>query len=206
MGDITLGNATAANFAVISTTVYTALITPTASAVTVDVPVDAAQDLAGNGNTAATRATSTYTGTNTAAMGAPTISGTVQVGQTLTASTSAITDTNGLTNVSYAYQWIQVATDNTETDISGAMANTYTLLAGDLGKTIKVKVTFTDDANNAETLTSAATTTVAAGTDTTAPTLVSAMVPSHGGTIVLEFSETIGVIGTPAITPPSLSL
>ena len=54
--DIVLGNATASNFVVTSTTVYTALITPTASAVTVDVPGDAAQDLAGNGNTAATRA------------------------------------------------------------------------------------------------------------------------------------------------------
>ena len=61
LADIVLGNATASNFVVTSTTVYTALITPTASAVTVDVPVDAAQDLAGNGNTAAARASSTYT-------------------------------------------------------------------------------------------------------------------------------------------------
>ena len=125
-------------------------------------------------------------------MGAPTISGTLQVGQTLTADTSAITDTDGLTGVSYAYQWIQVATDNTETDISGAMASTYILLAGDLGKTIKVKVTFTDDANNAETLTSVATTTVAAaGTDTIAPTLVSASVPAAGSGAVIDlvFSE-----------------
>ena len=62
--DITLGNATAANFVatVISTTVYTARITPTADgAVTVDVPANAAQDAAGNGNPAATRASSTYT-------------------------------------------------------------------------------------------------------------------------------------------------
>ena len=64
VGDITLGNATAANFAVTSTTVYTALITPTADgAVTVDVPANAAQDLAGNGNTVATRASSTYDAT-----------------------------------------------------------------------------------------------------------------------------------------------
>ena len=62
VGDITLGNATAANFAVISTTVYTALITPAADgAVTVDVPANAAQDIAGNGNPAATRASSTHT-------------------------------------------------------------------------------------------------------------------------------------------------
>ena len=64
VGDITLGNATASSFTVTSTTVYTALITPAVSGtVTVDVPANAAQDAAGNGNTAAARATSTYTGT-----------------------------------------------------------------------------------------------------------------------------------------------
>ena len=62
VGDITLGNATASNFRVTSTTVYTAVITPTANgAVTVDVAASAARDAAGNGNRAATRASSTYT-------------------------------------------------------------------------------------------------------------------------------------------------
>ncbi len=66
VGDIKLGNATASSFTVTSTTVYTALVTPTAAgAVTVDVPANAAQDAAGNGNTAATRANSTYTGSAT---------------------------------------------------------------------------------------------------------------------------------------------
>ena len=40
---------------------------------------------------------------NSPATGAPTISGTVQVRETLTASTSGIADTDGLTNVSYSY-------------------------------------------------------------------------------------------------------
>ena len=40
-------------------------------------------------------------------------------------------DANGLTSVSYTYQWIRVATDNTETNISGATASTYTLVAAD---------------------------------------------------------------------------
>ena len=63
VGDITLGNATASNFTVTSTTVYTALITPTANGtVTVDVAVNVAQDAAGNDNTAATQASSTYSG------------------------------------------------------------------------------------------------------------------------------------------------
>ena len=63
-GDITLTNASASSFTVTSTMVFTALITPAVSGtVTVDVPANAAQDAAGNGNTAAARATSTYTGT-----------------------------------------------------------------------------------------------------------------------------------------------
>ena len=126
---------------------------------------------------------------NTPALGAPTITGTPTVGQTLTAVTSAIMDANGLNNVSYTYQWIRVATDNTETNIDMATANTYTLVTADLGTTIKVKVSFTDDASNAETLTSVATAVVTA--DTTSPMLVSATVTSLGlGTIVeMDFDE-----------------
>ena len=104
----------------------------------------------------------TTASTNTAAMGAPTITGTAQVGQTLTAGTTAIMDADGLTSVSYTYQWIRVATDNTETNISSATASTYTLVAADQGTTVKVTVSFTDDANNPETRTSAATATVTA--------------------------------------------
>ena len=93
--------------------------------------------------------------------GAPTITGTAQVGQTLTAGTTAIMDADGLTSVSYTYQWIRTAA-GVDTNISGATASTYTLVAADLGTTIKVRVSFTDDASNAETLTSAATAAVSA--------------------------------------------
>ena len=109
--------------------------------------------------------TGTYTLTvsvsNNLATGAPTISGTAQVGQTLTAATSGIMDSDGLATPGYTYQWIRVD-GGTEADISGATSSTYTLVVADQGKTIKVKVSFTDDASNAETLTSPATTTVAA--------------------------------------------
>ena len=96
---------------------------------------------------------------NSPATGAPTISGTAQVGETLTADVSGITDADGLTNVSYTYQWI--ANDGTtDTDVRGATNSTYTLSDDDVGKTIKLRVSFTDDANNSETLTSDATATV----------------------------------------------
>ena len=107
---------------------------------------------------------------NTAAMGAPTITGTAQVGQTLTAVTTGITDADGLTSPTYTYQWIRV-NGSDEEDISGENSSTYTLDDADLGKTIKVKVSFDDDASNTETLTSAATVTVTAAASTnTAPT------------------------------------
>ena len=95
--------------------------------------------------------------TNNAAAGAPTISGTPQVEQTLTADTSSITDEDGLTNVSYSYQWMAGGSD-----IAGATGSTYTLTYSEQGQTIQVRVTFTDDADNEETLTSIATVAVAA--------------------------------------------
>ena len=94
---------------------------------------------------------------NSPATGAPTISGTDQVGETLTADTSGIADADGLTNVSYSYQWLA-----DDAAIAGATGLTYTLVAADEGKAIKVRVSFTDDAGNEETLTSEATAAVAA--------------------------------------------
>ena len=79
---------------------------------------------------------------NTPATGAPTITGTAQVGQTLTAGTAAIMDADGLTSVSYTYQWIRTAA-GVDTNISGATASTYTLAAADQGTTVKVTVSFT---------------------------------------------------------------
>ena len=97
---------------------------------------------------------------NSLATGQPTIAGTTQVGETLTADTSGIADGDGLTNVSYSYQW--VANDGTvDTDIGGATDSTYTLADADEGRTIKVRVSFTDDAGNGESLTSQATDVVA---------------------------------------------
>ena len=109
---------------------------------------------------------------NNAASGAPAITGTPQVGQTLTASTSGINDQDGLNNVSYEYQWTARGSD-----IGGATGSTYTLTASEQGQTIQVRVTFTDDADNEETLTSAATVAVAA-----APNRDATGAPSIGGT------------------------
>ena len=100
---------------------------------------------------------------NNVATGAPTISGTAQVDETLTADTSGITDADGLANASFAHQWLA---DGTE--ITGATGSTYAVAATDEGKVIKVRVSFTDDAGNDESLTSTATTAVAARPNTPA--------------------------------------
>ena len=92
------------------------------------------------------------TPTNTPPGGLPTISGTAEVGQTLTASTTGITDDDGLNTPGWSYQWIRVDTEGTETDIPPATSQTYTLVSGDAGLQFRVRVTFTDDGSTSETL------------------------------------------------------
>ena len=54
-----------------------------------------------------------------------------------------IADADGLDDVTYRYQWI--ANNGTmDSDLQDATASTYTPSVNDLGKTIKVKVSFTD--------------------------------------------------------------
>ena len=88
---------------------------------------------------------------DTPATGAPAITGTVQVGETLTSDTSDIADEDGLDNVAYAYQWLA-----DDSDIESATSSTYLLGDEDAGKTFRVRVSFTDDAGNEESLTSEA--------------------------------------------------
>ena len=126
---------------------------------------------------------------NTPAAGAPTITGTAQVGETLTADTSGISDGDGLTNATFAYQWLA-----DDAEINGATSFTYTLLEADEGKTIKVRVAITDDAGNAEELTSVATGAVAAAIISAPLTASAHNAPStHDGstafTFELRFSE-----------------
>ena len=126
---------------------------------------------------------------NTPATGAPGIDGSPVVGQTLTATTSDIGDDDGIVDAAFAYQWLA-----DDAAIEGASASTYTVAAGDVGKTIKVRVTFTDDVGNEESLTSAPTAAV------TQPLLTAAIhdaPESHDGrrkfTFELRFSEEFSI-------------
>jgi len=65
VGDITVTNGAASNFAVVSASVYTFTITPAANGtVAIDIPAGVCVDSAGNPNTAATQYTRTYVGAN----------------------------------------------------------------------------------------------------------------------------------------------
>ena len=98
---------------------------------------------------------------NRAPTGAPTISGTAQVGETLTASITGITDEDGLDDAEFDYQWIRY-NGTSDVDIDNATSATYTPVEADVAATIKVRVTFTDDRDTEETLTSSATSSVIA--------------------------------------------
>ena len=90
---------------------------------------------------------------NNPAMGAPTITGAVRVDETLAAGIRSIADADGLDDAVFRYQWVS-NDGNADTDIAGATDSTYTIVPGDRGRTVKVRVSFTDGAGNRESLTS----------------------------------------------------
>ena len=136
---------------------YTYTLADTDAGKTIKVRVSFTDD-ADNEETLTSAGTAAVTAKpNSPAAGAPTITGTAQVGETLVADTSGIADEDGLENVSFSYEWLA-----DDAEIAGATASTYTLADADEGKAIQVRVSFTDDADNDETLTSAATAVVKA--------------------------------------------
>ena len=93
---------------------------------------------------------------NTLATGAPIITGTPRVGETLISDTSGVADENGLANAAFSYQWVR--TNGTrDSNIEDATGSTYTLTWDDEGANVKVRVTFTDGADSEESVISAAT-------------------------------------------------
>ena len=116
---------------------------------------------------------------NTQAEGAPRIQGDPDVGETLSADTTSISDADGLEGATFGYQWL-----SGDAEIDGATGPTYTVVSGDESKAITVRVDFTDDAGNEESLTSAATAAVSAGLQLRSATL-------DGATLTLTYNETL---------------
>ena len=109
------------------------------------------------------------------------------VGQTLPVDLSGISDADGLTTLSYSFQWVRVDGED-ETDIPGAMSQTYTPVAADAGKALKVKVSFSDDQGFAEEVVSDATPLV------NSPAMGAPAI--QAGTGLLTTSLTVGADGT----------
>jgi len=127
-----------------------------------------------DGGGAAESLTSNPTGVvgnvNDAPTGLPSITGTATEDQTLTASTGAIADADGLG--AFTYQWLRNGVN-----IAGATLNTYILGDADVGQLISVRVSYTDGRGTAESLTSNPT--AAVGNVNDAPTGL----PSITGTV-----------------------
>ena len=132
---------------------------------------------------------------NSPAEGEPRIDGIPEVGRTLSADTTAIADVDGLDNAVFQYQWLA-----SDADIPGATGATYTVVSGDVGKAIRVRVAFTDDAGQEETLTSASTAVVTvAGLQLQSATV-------DGSTLTLTYNEVLDTGVTLGTTPFAVSV
>ena len=94
--------------------------------------------------------------TNSPATGAPVIEGLPVWGLTLEPHTRTIRDADGNSNAdagdagyAYTYQWERVDADGASNpeEIAGATRKTYTVTNADIGRALRVKVSFTDDAD-----------------------------------------------------------
>ncbi|MEI6762182.1 MAG: Ig-like domain-containing protein, partial [Betaproteobacteria bacterium] len=108
----------------------------------------------GGAATAAGSTTVTLTDINHAPTGSVTITGNLQQGATLQASHLDLADADGLGTISY--QWFAGTNKMT-----GATAASYTLQQAEVGKTIRVDISYTDGSGNATTLSSSTTAAIA---------------------------------------------
>ena len=113
----------------------------------------------------------------------PTVSGTPEDGETLTADPGTWT---GTAPIAYTYQWQRCDADGTDcADIAGATSSTYVLQPADVGHAIVVEVTGTNAAG-ADTATSVPSSSVAVDPPATAGTPAATGTPVDGQTLTAE--------------------
>jgi hypothetical protein len=123
--------------------------------------------------------TTTTTSSAPASSSPPTISGTPQAGQTLTASTGSWSGSPA----SYIYQWQDCDSSGANcASISGAAAGSYTAQDADVGHTLRAVVTATNSAGSTA-ASSAATALVAASSSTTPTPTPSAQTTTFSGSL-----------------------
>jgi len=119
-------------------------------------------------------------------IGVVTIGGSpIKQGQTLTAN---ITDADGITG-SINYQW-----KRNDNDIAGAISQAHVLVQGDVGNTITVTVSYTDDFLNVENITSSKTTVVANINDTGVVTILGT--PEENQELTADVTDADGITGS----------
>ena len=108
-------------------------------------------DARGEDETVISDATAAVGNVNDLPTGAITITGTLREDETLTANTGTLDDADGLG--AFSYQW-QRSTDSSFENIENATGETYTLGDDDVGREVRVQVSYTDGNNTSETLNS----------------------------------------------------
>ncbi|MDQ1735340.1 MAG: hypothetical protein QOH56_1591 [Pseudonocardiales bacterium] len=122
--------------------------------------------------------TAPVTNVNNTPTGEPVLSSpSPQQGTAVTTATGSIVDADGLVGVSFGYQWQQQSGAAAFTNIAGATGASFTPAAGQLGASLRVIVSYTDNHGTAESIPSAATAPVLPPPDTVAPTVI-AQVPA----------------------------
>ena len=128
--------------------------------------------------------------------GSVAISGMVTEDEELTATA---TDANGLPDAAdITYQWQRSDDQGNFANIANATAQTYTLGDADVGRTVRVQVSYTDGQGTAESVTSAATTAVTnTNDDPTGAVTISGTV-TEGETLTADISALRDADGLPA--------
>jgi len=154
----------------------------------------------GKAESVTSAATATVVDPNDAPEGTVTISGMAKQGETLTAA-NTLEDVDGIPTSgpgAITYQW-----KANGTAIAGATASTYTLTQAEVGKTVTVTASYTDNGGNAEAVTSAATAAVANVNDAPTGTVTITGTAKQGETLTvastLADADGIPASGTGAI-------
>ena len=144
--------------------------------------------------------------------GEPIVVGQPRVPAVLTAETSNIMDLDGLTRVAFTYQWIRVDADGRSNPNNiGTDSNTVTLTNAEAGSRIKVRVSFSDDNGNAQSITSDALptdrNTIHPVATCNPPTLVGGATQIWTGTVTVGEHKSSGLVSygyAPAFMNPGL--
>ncbi|MGF1569518.1 MAG: choice-of-anchor L domain-containing protein [Nodosilinea sp.] len=158
-------------------------------------------DAQGFSETIASAGTSAITAVDDGPGTGLTVTGTATEGQTLTANTAGITDPDGLASPTYTYQW-QAFVSDTWQNIAAATSSTFTLDDPQVGKSVRVAVSYTDAQSFATTIFSAGTSAITAVNDGPGSGLTISGSPAEESTLT---AITSGIIDPDGLSNPTFT-